>query len=47
VSVELKKDLIQVRYDAARVTPKTMLSTVDKEGFQAKVIAGPVSTGTP
>jgi hypothetical protein len=43
VKVELKKDLIQVRYNAEKATPEALVRAVDKEGFQAKVVSGPAA----
>jgi copper chaperone CopZ len=43
VKVTLKKDLLAVRYDAARVTTAELLRVVSQEGFQPKIIAGPAA----
>ena len=45
MKVELKKDLLQVRYEAAKVTPADLLRAVAGEGFKAMVIAGPAPAG--
>ena len=34
----MKKDLLHVRYDPARVTPEQMLQAIDKLGYEGKVI---------
>jgi copper chaperone CopZ len=38
VTVDLKKDLLQVRYDPAKVTREQMLQAIDKVGYEGKVI---------
>jgi hypothetical protein len=34
----LKKDLLHVRHDPAKVTPEQMLQAIDKVGYEGKVI---------
>jgi hypothetical protein len=34
----MKKDLLRVRYDPAKVTPDQMLQAIDKLGYEGKVI---------
>jgi hypothetical protein len=43
--VDLEKDTLQVRYEPDRVAPAAMLQAVDRQGFQAKVVAGPSPAG--
>jgi hypothetical protein len=45
VDVDLKKDLLHVRYDPSRVTPEQMLQTIDKLGYEGKILAE--DAGTP
>jgi hypothetical protein len=34
----MKKDLLHVRYDPAKVSPEQMLQLIDKLGYEGKVI---------
>jgi hypothetical protein len=45
MKIELKKDLIQIRYDAAKVSPLEMVKTIARHGFEAKIVAGPSPAG--
>jgi hypothetical protein len=38
--VDLKKDLLHVRYDPAKVTREQMLEAIDKLGYEGHVISG-------
>jgi copper chaperone CopZ len=38
VGVDLKKDLLHIRYDPAQVTVEQMLQAIDKLGYEGKVI---------
>ena len=38
VGVDLKKDLLHIRYDPAKVTQKQMLQAIRKLGYEGKVI---------
>jgi hypothetical protein len=38
VTVDLKKDLLHVRYDPAKVTQEQMLQAIAKLDFEGKVI---------
>ena len=41
IDVDLDEDRITLRYDAARVTTAQMQQAVSKQGFEAKIVAGP------
>jgi hypothetical protein len=43
--VDLKNDLCIVRYDPAKVSTEQMLQTIDKQGYDGKVV--PSGAGTP
>jgi len=34
----MKKDLLHIRYDPAKVTPEQMLQAIDKLGYDGKVV---------
>ena len=36
----MKKDLLHIRYDPAKVTREQMLQEIDKLGYEGKVIPG-------
>ena len=36
----MKKDLLHIRYDPAKVTRQQMLQEIDKLGYEGKVISG-------
>ena len=41
IDVDLDEDKITLRYDAAKVNVAEMAQAVSKQGFEAKVVAGP------
>jgi hypothetical protein len=38
VGVDLKRDLLRIRYDPAKVTQGQMLQAIDKLGYEGKVV---------
>jgi hypothetical protein len=38
--VDLKNDLLHVRYDPAKVTREQMVEAIDKLGYEGQVISG-------
>ncbi len=47
MTVALTENMLQIGYDAGKVTPADMLRAVDKEGFKGKVVKGPTPAGAP
>ena len=41
IDVDLDEDRIALRYDAARVSVADVQRAVSKQGFEAKIVAGP------
>ena len=37
-------DFIPLRYDSGKVTPKQILETIRKQGFEATIVSGPKAT---
>ena len=42
----MKKDLLHIRYDPAKVTREQMLKEIDKLGYEGKVISDGESAST-